>query len=55
MRGDVERVHGAQHLAEGVAGNEGDQEVRHRWRKERPECTFLKADLDFLFSVLNTS
>lgn len=31
----VEGARGAEHLAEGVAGDEGDEEVRRRWREER--------------------
>lgn len=30
----VEGARGAEHLAERVAGDEGDEEVRRRWRKE---------------------
>lgn len=31
----VEGARGAKHLAERVAGDEGDEEVRRRWRNER--------------------
>lgn len=33
-RGQVEGACGAEHLAEGVAGDEGDQQVGRRWRGE---------------------
>lgn len=31
----VKGARGAKHLAEGVAGDEGDEEVRRRWRRDR--------------------
>lgn len=34
----VEGARGAEHLAERVAGNEGDEEICCRWRKERGCC-----------------
>lgn len=33
----VEGARGAEHLAEGVAGDEGDEEVRRRWRRQERE------------------
>lgn len=44
----VEGARGAEHLAEGVAGDEGDEEVRRRWREER-ERTSGTEDCFYLY------
>lgn len=50
-RGEVEGTRGAEHLAERVAGNQGDQEVGCRYRDRKriqswssvlPKCLFKK-------------
>lgn len=49
----VERACGTKHLSEGVAGDEGDEEVRRRWREERQLIIRMRNEMQLCDGLFN--